>query len=151
MQMCAVDKDLKREHAVDAVLLSTCSQHRLRLDIQLDLEGGGGGGFGLRLCDCVLKWLYIIAAVVKARRSSSTRSRGHRGSVLQTPWLLDQLLVSQISQITRQEHGWRHLCSRFLILETTFWEKRRCLFVLSVLFLKLDMFHYVCTRAGSTL
>lgn len=55
MQMCAVDKDLKREHAADAVLLSTCSQHRLRLDIQLDLKGGGGGGFGLRLGDCVLK------------------------------------------------------------------------------------------------
>ncbi len=56
MQMCAVDKDLKREHAVDAVLLSTCTQHRLRLDIQLDLEGGGGDGFVHRLVsDCVLK------------------------------------------------------------------------------------------------
>lgn len=53
MQMCAVDKDLKREHTVDAVLLSTCTQHRLRLDIQLDLEGGGGNGFMLRR-DCVI-------------------------------------------------------------------------------------------------
>lgn len=44
MQMCAVDKDLKREDAVDAVLLSTCAQHRLRLDIQLDLNGGGVEG-----------------------------------------------------------------------------------------------------------
>lgn len=65
MQMCAVDKDLKREHAVDAVLLSTCTQHRLRLDIQLDLEGGGGDGFVHRL---VLKWFYIIVVVVKAER-----------------------------------------------------------------------------------
>lgn len=56
MQMCAVDKDLKREHAVVAVLLSTCTQHRLRLDFQLDLEGGGGDGFVHRLVsDCVLK------------------------------------------------------------------------------------------------
>lgn len=43
MQMCAVDKDLKREHAADAGLLSTRTQRRLRLDIQLDLEGGEGG------------------------------------------------------------------------------------------------------------
>lgn len=51
MQMCAVDKDLKREHAVDDVLLSTCTQHQLRLDFQLDLGGGveGGNGFVLRL------------------------------------------------------------------------------------------------------
>lgn len=39
MQMCVVDKDLKREHAVDDVLLSTCTQHQLRLDFQLDLGG----------------------------------------------------------------------------------------------------------------
>lgn len=51
MQMCAVDKDLKREHAVDDVLLSTSTQHQLRLAVQLDLEGGrrGGNGFVLRL------------------------------------------------------------------------------------------------------
>ena len=46
MQMCTADKDLKREHAVDDVLLSTCTQHQLRLDVQLDLEGGGWGGGG---------------------------------------------------------------------------------------------------------
>lgn len=40
MQMCAVDKDVKREDAVDAVLLSICTQHRLRLDFQSDLKGG---------------------------------------------------------------------------------------------------------------
>lgn len=51
MQMCAVDKDLKREHAVDDVLLSTCTQHRLRLDFQLDLGGWGGG------CGVVWKWI----------------------------------------------------------------------------------------------
>lgn len=43
MQMCAVDKDVKREDAVDAVLLSICTQHRLRLDFQSDLKGRGGG------------------------------------------------------------------------------------------------------------
>lgn len=40
MQMCAVDKDVKREDAVDAVLLSICTQHWLRLDFQSDLKGG---------------------------------------------------------------------------------------------------------------
>lgn len=54
MQMCAVDKDLKREDAVDDVLLSTCTQHRLRLDTESDLEARGGDGFMHRLVrDCV--------------------------------------------------------------------------------------------------
>lgn len=43
MQMCAAAEDLKREHAANAVLLSTRAQHRLRLDIQSDLEGLGDG------------------------------------------------------------------------------------------------------------
>lgn len=56
MQMCAVDKDLKRKHAVDDVLLSTCTQHQLRLDFQLDLGGGGGGGKWIcaQTCDCAI-------------------------------------------------------------------------------------------------
>lgn len=66
MQMCAVDKDLKRE---DAVLLSTCTQHRLRLDIQLDLEGGEGDRFVHRLiCDCVLESFYTTAVAVTAEK-----------------------------------------------------------------------------------
>lgn len=75
MQMCAVDKDLKRQHAVDAVLLSTCTQHRLRLDIQLDLEGRVGGGFVPRL---VLKLFYVRKTCSRSG-SSTTRSRGCRG------------------------------------------------------------------------
>lgn len=69
MQMCAVDKDLKRE---DAVLLSTCTQHRLRLDFQLDLEGGEGDRFVHRLiCDCVLKSFYNIAVAVTAEKEEA--------------------------------------------------------------------------------
>lgn len=64
MQMCAVDKDLKREDAVDDVLLSTCAQRRLRLDFQLDLKGGGGDRFVQRLVmGCVLKLFYIKAVM----------------------------------------------------------------------------------------
>ena len=40
MQMCVVDKDLEREDAAAAVLLSIWTQHQLRLDFQFDPEGG---------------------------------------------------------------------------------------------------------------
>ena len=51
MQMCAIDRDLKRVLATDAVLLSTCTQHQLRLDIELDLKGAGGDGVYAQTCD----------------------------------------------------------------------------------------------------
>lgn len=52
MQMCAAAKDLKREHAANAVLLSTCAQHRLRLDFQSDLGGAARGGESVCFWKC---------------------------------------------------------------------------------------------------
>lgn len=75
----AADKDVKRERAVDHVLLSTCTQHQLRLDLQLDLGGVGGVGHGLvlrhvmaQLCFKMIFFnlfpLCTIAEVVKGKR-----------------------------------------------------------------------------------
>lgn len=81
--MCAVDKDLKREHAVDDVLLSTCTQHQLRLDIQLDLEGGGWKWICAQTCDCAIAFsktvgfFCIVVEVAEGkRRRQVTRGQG---------------------------------------------------------------------------
>lgn len=84
MQMCAADKDLKREHAVDAVLLSTRTQHQLRLDVQLDLEGGGWKWVCAQTCDCAIVLLndfffFFFASLRRWRKvSNGTRSHGVR-------------------------------------------------------------------------
>lgn len=146
MQMCADDKDLKSEDAVDAVLFSTCTQHRLRLDIQLDLEGGGGDGFVHRLVsDCVLKLFYTTVVVVTAEKEVAgllvvalrviEGQRGRSNNTVEVLAGADRavqfqrgcdylarcrefcLSSSQMEEITREEEqGCRHLCSPFITL-----------------------------------